>query len=815
MKFLHARTDTQKASGVGKQMSVARFVRVSLLAGFVVLSSLLGGAPLQVQQAKAAAGVPYAFSYQGRLYDSSGNLLGGSGTTYCFKFSLWDHTTPGSGSRIWPTSAPGAAQLTVRYGVFTANVGIDTPDPLTFNFYDNDAVYLQVEVAAYSGGCGTYETLSPRKRMVASGYAINSDLLDGATSGTAANNILKLDSSGNIGLTATNPSVRASSTNTLTIQGGGATGDLQFFSSSNKITSSGNLTLAGGATLGGGLSATTGGFSGALTGTSASFSSASGITLGTASSANGTIVLQNSTNANTLTIASGATSSSYALSLPAAQGTSNTVLRNDGSGNLTWVTLSATACSNCILNDGTATNVTNAISPTTDIVSLQVRQTSAGSPSSNIFEVENNAGSAQYLKVDSAGAVVLAPTAGQALFMNIAAGAYSRVAATAAPTTSLFQVTNTGQATTTANANGISVDYVGGAAAVEGSGVRIDVNPGSTSGGTWNGMRFVANATGPVSGVALNGIKLDGPSSPGSGTETALNVGTGWDVGLNLASGGIQMTEISDPSAPAADVLRLYNSDVAGTNMVKVRASTGRQYTLQPSLAESSFFMVSPNTTTSVNAIGNSVTSVGTLSHPAATEAAGYMTNFASGATIGNTAGTGSAATNWFRGSTAGSNGFFFYARLYFPGSLASYADTTTGSRIFVGMTNQTMATAVGSDNPAGHRAGFSLAPARDTTAFNWKFSTKDNTTESVADLGVAFAASKVYDFYIYLAPQGTTVYYRLDNLTDSVTTNGSTSSNLPGTTTALRAGFQIATLNAVAKNVRMQKLYVSTASGY
>ncbi len=811
MKFPHARTDTPKALQVGKQTSVARFVRVTLLAGFLVLSSLVGSAPLQVQKAQAAAGVPYAFSYQGRLYDSSGNLLGGSGTTYCFKFSLWDHTTPGSGSRIWPTGAPGAAQLTVKYGVFTANVGIDTPDPLTFNFYDNDAVYLQVEVAAYSGGCGTYETLSPRKRMVASGYAINSDLLDGATSGTAANNILKLDASGNVGLTATNPSVRASSTNTLTIQGGGATGDLQFFSSSNKITSAGALTLAGGATLGGGLSATTGGFSGAITGTSASFSSASGITLGTASSANGTIVLQNSTNANTLTIASGATSTSYALSLPAAQGTSNTVLRNDGSGNLTWVTLSATACSNCILNDGTATNVTNSIAPTSDIVSLQVKQTTAGSPTSNIFEVEDSAGSAQYLKVDSAGSVVMAPTAGQALFMNIAAGAYSRVAATAAPTTSLFQVTNTGQATTTANANGISVDYVGGAAAVEGSGVRIDVNPGSTSGGTWNGMRFVANSTGPVSGVALNGLKLDGPSSPGAGTETAINIGTGWDVGLSIQSGGIKLTEIADPGTPAANDLLVYASDFGGRTMLKVKSSSGVQYSLQPSLFENNVAMISPNTTTSVSTIGTAVTSTGTLSHPAATEATGFMTNFVSGAVAGNTAGTGTAATNFFRGSTAGANGWFFFARLYFPDSLASYAHLTTGSRIFVGLTNQTMATAVGADNPVGHRAGFSLVPARDTTAFNWKFSTKDNTTESVADLGVAFAASKVYDFYIYVAPQGSTIYYRLDNLTDSVTTNGSTSSNLPGTTTALRAGFQIATLNAVAKNVRMQRVYVGT----
>lgn len=61
------------------------------------------------------------------------------------------------------------------------------------------------------------------------------------------------------------------------------------------------------------------------------------VTLGTASAAAGTTVWQNATNANTLTIKSGVTSTPYALTLPLAQGAAGTVLTNsDGAGTLTW-----------------------------------------------------------------------------------------------------------------------------------------------------------------------------------------------------------------------------------------------------------------------------------------------------------------------------------------------------------------------------------------------------------------------------------------------------------------------------------------------
>lgn len=59
---------------------------------------------------------------------------------------------------------------------------------------------------------------------------------------------------------------------------------------------------------------------------------------GLASTTNGSLIFNNSTNANTVTVQSGTTSSSYSLTLPTAQGAANTTLVNNGSGTLSWGT---------------------------------------------------------------------------------------------------------------------------------------------------------------------------------------------------------------------------------------------------------------------------------------------------------------------------------------------------------------------------------------------------------------------------------------------------------------------------------------------
>ncbi|MBX4200322.1 hypothetical protein KW790_02590, partial [Candidatus Parcubacteria bacterium] len=115
-----------------------------------------------------AASTPSVLSYQGRLTDASGNLLGGSGNTYYFKFSLWDAAS--NGNQLWPALPPNSFATTVRQGVFNVNIG-DTsagfPDALDFNFGTPDT-YLQVEV---SSDDVSFETLTPRQRISSAAYA--------------------------------------------------------------------------------------------------------------------------------------------------------------------------------------------------------------------------------------------------------------------------------------------------------------------------------------------------------------------------------------------------------------------------------------------------------------------------------------------------------------------------------------------------------------------------------------------------------------------------------------------------------------------
>ncbi len=158
-------------------MYIKHFLSKKVLAKLLIIVSLFS---LAFNFSYAASGTPAILGFQGRLYDSSGNLLGGSGTIYYFKFSLWDNVSTTTGNKLWPALSPNSASTTVRQGVFNVNIG-DTangyPDALNYNFNTNNTVYLQIEVSSDNI---YFETLSPRELITASAFS----QLSSAVSGT-------------------------------------------------------------------------------------------------------------------------------------------------------------------------------------------------------------------------------------------------------------------------------------------------------------------------------------------------------------------------------------------------------------------------------------------------------------------------------------------------------------------------------------------------------------------------------------------------------------------------------------------------------
>lgn len=275
---------------------------------------------------------------------------------------------------------------------------------------------------------------------------------------------------------------------------------------------------------------------------------------------------------------------------------------------------------------------------------------------------------------------------------------------------------------------------------------------------------------------------------------------------------GILLTGITnEPAAPAASTLIAYSKSVSGRMMFKMKGPSGIDTPLQPALFGNTVFMVSPNTTTTMSNIGGTITSGGTMSHPTPTATSyGFMANFVSGAVATNPAGTGGAIAPYIIGSGAAGHagGWFSSARCFFPD--ASYGSGATGFTCFVGMTDQTLATAVASDNATGSRAGFAIST--NLSEANFMFSTRSASgTETRTSTTMAFTALHMYDFYTFIPPSGTTIYWRIDDITAGTTRSGSVTAALPPATTLLRYIAAISTLTTTARNFRIKKLYVET----
>ena len=497
------------------------------LASFVLPNIFPIQTYLSTPKAQAATGVPKIFSYQGHLTDSSGNLLGGAGTSYYFKFSIWDSATVGSGTRLWPTSAPGAVTSQVTQGVFNVNIG-DTangfPDALTYDFNSSDTSYLQVEVSSDNV---TFETLAPRQQITSSGYAINAATVAGKTPGTGANNVLTLDNSGNINIDGAITSAAGiqggssltSGTALLINTGSGYAGNLVDLKVNNSsklsVSDAGNLTLAGNITGTDALTVSSGG-TGALTLQSSDQSASS------TNSAN--IVIQTGN-------AAGATSNSGNVSVDAgtATGTAGTV--NIGTSNASGVTVGRSGTNVKIKSGTPATNAvaysadsngTIAYTPQGGVGSLCLVSTDGGAPA---FSSCSGSASTVWSSLSS-------PTQNLALSMGNFTTTVTFGAATGA-NTNLFSLIDTSGNTGTGYV--LSAETVGGGSPSSAKPFRV-VARGTTILDTTNSGAVNISSQGASTYSTTSG---DITIQAGSGTVSLGSSSTLTNTGaLTIASGG-------------------------------------------------------------------------------------------------------------------------------------------------------------------------------------------------------------------------------------------------------------------------------------
>ena len=147
-----------------------------------------------------AAAPPTIISYQGRILNSAGVPITDSSVDIIFRI----YDADSGGTCLWSNSSATCASTTAKSvsltnGLFSENLGDTSTSYAAISedeFGDNTNVYLDVNIEG--------ESLTPRKQITATAYAVNSSLLDGydsSTSGGTSSFVPVTDSNGNLVIT--------------------------------------------------------------------------------------------------------------------------------------------------------------------------------------------------------------------------------------------------------------------------------------------------------------------------------------------------------------------------------------------------------------------------------------------------------------------------------------------------------------------------------------------------------------------------------------------------------------------------------------
>lgn len=240
-------------------------------------------------------------------------------------------------------------------------------------------------------------------------------------------------------------------------------------------------------------------------------------------------------------------------------------------------------------------------------------------------------------------------------------------------------------------------------------------------------------------------------------------------------------------STPAADTMGIFARKLSGRMLPKIIGPSGLDTPLQPALFGNKVVMYMPNTGTTVGLnLGTPWAAGGTVSHPTPATTAPAVANqmkrtrLANVATTTNqTLGISSIVTGahqFWRGNAAGLGGFFFFTRFI----VELYPATTV--RIFAGLQSGTT-NILASNTVAGDVVGLWHDTADGANVLS--LVTRDNTTTTKTSItGATVAAGQAFDFYMFCAPNGSEIFYRLDSINSGTTiVDSSTTTTLPRNT--------------------------------
>jgi hypothetical protein len=320
---------------------------------------------------------------------------------------------------------------------------------------------------------------------------------------------------------------------------------------------------------------------------------------------------------------------------------------------------------------------------------------------------------------------------------------------------------------------------------------------------------LAANSDQLVASQKATKTYADTKLSASGGTLTNDLTVTGVTISDTDGTGTITMaSQSSTPSSPTDTKAKIWMRNAGGREQPMLLSSQGTSRVLDGVPSENSFVLITPQSSTSVRTqgMGAAATTAGTISHPAIT-ARGYFAQ-SSQSNAGFSASFYSDNL-FYRGASSDIYaGFYVHARFYLPDASYDNTGASTGTRINAGIFAGSMAAT--DRHTAAHAITFNRCHVNGgATDTDWQFVTSDGSNANTVPSGLTFTTQHVYDVRIWCPAGATTVYGQIDDLTAGTTSGEvSSSSNLPGATTAMAPVLDIRTINATARLLQMSRLY-------